>query len=63
MLRHSTIVSAEDNVFWYVTKIPHGNFLAWNSAEIADDRVEVFFTKEEAENYIFKLKNSLQSGF
>ncbi|NLL52852.1 MAG: hypothetical protein GX248_09130 [Peptococcaceae bacterium] len=62
MLRHSMIVYEEDNVCWYVTKIPHGNFLTWNSAEIADDRVELFFTKEEAQDYVFKLKNALQPG-
>lgn len=57
MLDNSVTVFEENDVAWCVTKMPHGKFLAWDDAEIADDRVEVFFTKEEAENYLGILRN------
>jgi hypothetical protein len=57
MLESSTTVHHENNVGWYVTKLPHGKFLAWDNAEIADDRVEVFFTKEEAKDYLNILRD------
>ncbi|MGI5901122.1 MAG: hypothetical protein ACOX7U_01445 [Desulfitobacteriia bacterium] len=53
MLRKSSVIY-ENKVSWYVTKIPSGEYLTWNSAEIADDRVEVFSTREEAEDYLFQ---------
>ena len=56
MLRNSSIVYEKNDAFWYVTKLPQGKFLAWDSSEIADDRVEVFFTRQEAESYLNKLK-------
>ncbi|NLI91159.1 MAG: hypothetical protein GX434_02825 [Peptococcaceae bacterium] len=58
MLENTTTVFKEKDVSWCVSKLPHGKYLAWDNAEIADDRVEVFFTKEEAENYLHILRNT-----
>ncbi len=60
MIDNSAIIFKDDNVSWCVSELPHGKFLAWDDAEIADDRVEIFFTKEEAENYISILRNMVQ---
>lgn len=57
MLDHSTTVFKDKDVAWCISKLPHGKFLAWDDAEIADDRVEVFYTKEEAEKYLNILRN------
>lgn len=58
MLDQTTTVARDNDVSWCVSKLPHGKFLAWDNAEIADDRVEVFFSKEEAINYIHILRNT-----
>jgi hypothetical protein len=57
MLENSITVFQDPDVSWCVSSLPHGKFLAWDDAEIADDRVEVFFTKEEAEHYLAILRN------
>ncbi|NLP44255.1 MAG: hypothetical protein GX351_06470 [Peptococcaceae bacterium] len=31
-------------------------YLTWDDTEIADDRVEVFYTKEDAEEYLEELR-------
>jgi hypothetical protein len=57
MLDHSTTVIQDKDTSWYVSKLPHGKYLAWDNAEIADDRVEVFFSKEDAADYLHILQN------
>lgn len=56
MVKNSITVFQENDVAWCVAKLPHGKYLAWDDAEIADDRVEVFFTKEDAEKYLAELR-------
>lgn len=46
-----------DEVSWYVSQLPHGKYLTWDDAEIADDRVESHYTKEDAEKYLGILRN------
>jgi len=54
MVEISSLVLNEDNSNLYVTKLPDGHFLAWDSSEIADDRVEVFLSIDEAKNYLLE---------
>lgn len=56
MVNSSMTVFQENDIAWCVTKLPQGKYLAWDDAEIADDRVEIFFSKEEAENYLDLLR-------
>lgn len=57
MLDNTTTVFLDQDIAWCISKLPQGEFLTWDNAEIADDRVEVFYTKEEAEDYLNILRN------
>lgn len=57
MLANTTTVFQDTNIAWCVSKLPRGEFLAWDDAEIADDRVELFSDKDAAEDYLNILRN------
>ncbi|HHV65973.1 MAG TPA: hypothetical protein GXX46_13060 [Peptococcaceae bacterium] len=61
MVDNSTTVFRDKDVSWSIAKLPHGKYLTWDDAEIADDRVEVFFTREEAEEYLSVLRNKAKA--
>lgn len=56
MLNSTDTVFEDEDVSWNVTKIRGGNYIAWDSAEIGDDRVEAFSSQEEAKEYLFLLR-------
>ncbi|MGI6448781.1 MAG: hypothetical protein ACOX3R_00385 [Desulfitobacteriia bacterium] len=62
MVGNSTTIFQDDDVSWCIAKLPHGKFLTWDDAEIADDRVEVFFTRDEAEEYLSILRNKAKES-
>lgn len=62
MLDNTTTVFQDQDIAWCISKLPQGKFLTWDNAEIADDRVEVFYTKEEAEDYLSILRNRAKGG-
>jgi len=58
MLDNTTTVYKDQDIAWCVSKIPHDErFIAWDDAEIADDRVEVFLSRQDAENYLNALRS------
>ena len=56
LLDNSRPIFQDKDTCWYISKLPHGKYLTWDDNEIADDRVEVFYTKEDAEKYIEELR-------
>lgn len=44
----SEIVVKEDDISWYITRLPNGRWVAWDDAEISLNRVKYFDTREEA---------------
>lgn len=56
LLDNSQLIFQDKGARWYISKLPHGKYLTWEDTEIADDRVEVFYSKEDAENYIEELR-------
>ena len=46
--RASEVIITEGDIYWFVTRLPDGRWAAWDDAEIALDRCEIFPTCEEA---------------
>ena len=51
LLEESEVVIREGDVYWYVTQLPDGRWVAWDDAELAVDRVAYFATREAAVQY------------
>lgn len=56
MLNNTSTVFQDTDISWNVTKLRAKNYIAWDSNEIGDDRVESFSSQEEAENYLSLLR-------
>lgn len=48
LIHASEVIIQEGEVGWYVTKLPSGQWAAWDEWELAEDRVIRFSTRGEA---------------
>ncbi|UWG99322.1 hypothetical protein LPY66_19585 [Dehalobacter sp. DCM] len=59
MQENTTTVYKDGQICWNITSLPDNRFITWDNAEIADDRVEVFLTRESALNYLKQLRENI----
>lgn len=51
-LMDASVDSFDEGVYtWFLTQLPDGRWAIWDDAELAEDRVSFFATREEAEEF------------